>query len=185
MPSPSAGLATTLTALRGVVLIIGGLFALAYPLQALRLLVFIGGGILIVDGILNVAALRLSGPRDMTFWIGVVRSVLAVIAGLLVLCSPWLIPMISVSTLRIIVGVQAIIVGMLEICGLLLPKPKPMSAVWPTLVSGGAYALFGLALIVLPVDNAAFLTQVVAVLMIVFAISLLIGVWRKRAAAAA
>lgn len=182
MPSSAAGLATTFTAIRGVVLIIAGLFTLAYPLEALRLLIFVGGGILILDGILNMASLRLSGPRDLTFWVGVVRSVLAIVAGLLVLLSPWLTPMISLSTLRVIVGVQAICVGLLEICGLLLPRPKAMSYVWPALISGGAYALFGLALIILPVGGAVIVAQGVAILMIVFAASLLVGVWRKRAA---
>lgn len=183
MASSTAGLATTFTALRGVVLIIAGLFTLAYPLEALRLLIFVGGGILILDGVLNMASLRLSGPRDLTFWVGVVRSIMAVVAGLLVLLSPWLTPMISVSTLRVIVGVQAIIVGLLEICGLLLPKPKAMSEVWPLLISGGAYALFGLALIILPVGGAIVVAQAVAILMIVFAASLLVGVWNRRAAA--
>lgn len=181
MAAGSVGLATTLTALRGVVLIVAGVFALIYPLQALRLLIFVGGGILILDGILNLASLRLSGPRDLTFWVGVVRSALAILAGLLVLLTPWLVPMIALTTLRVIVGVQAICVGLLEICGLLLPRPKPMAQVWPILISGGAYALFGLALIVLPVGGAVVVTQIVAVLMIVFAISVLVGVWRQRA----
>ena len=183
MASPSAGLATSLTALRGVILIVAGLFALVYPREALRLLIFVGGGILILDGVLNMASLKLSGPRDLTFWTGVVRSVLAILAGLLVLLSPWLVPMISVSTLRIIVGVQAICVGMIEIFGLLLRQPKARAQVWPTLISGGAYALFGLCLIILPVGGAMVVAQIVAVLMVVFAISLLVGVWRQRATA--
>ena len=183
MPSQSAGLATTFTAIRGVVLIVAGFFTLVYPIEALRLLIFVGGGILILDGILNMASLRLSGPRDLTFWIGVMRSTLAIMAGLIVLLSPWLTPMVSLSTLRIIVGVQAICVGMIEICGLLLPRPKPVASVWPLLISGGAYALFGLALIILPVGGAIIVAQAVAILMIVFAVSLLVGVWRQRAAA--
>jgi uncharacterized membrane protein HdeD (DUF308 family) len=183
MAARSVGLATTLTALRGVVLIVAGVFALIYPREALRLLIFVGGGILILDGILNLASLKLSGPRDLTFWVVIARSVLAILGGLLILLTPWLVPMIALGTLRVIVGIQAICVGLLEICGLLLPRPKPMAQVWPILISGGAYALFGLALIVLPVGGATIVTQIVAVLMIVFAISLLVGVWRQRASA--
>lgn len=183
MALQSSGLATTLTALRGVVLIIAGLFTLAYPIEALRLLIFVGGGILVLDGVLNMASLRFSGPRDLAFWIGVVRSVLAILAGLMVLLSPWLAPLIPLSALRIIVGVQAIIVGIIEICGLVLPRPKPRGQIWPMLISGGAYALFGLLLIILPVGGAVIVAQAAAVLMIVFAISLLVGVWRQRATA--
>jgi uncharacterized membrane protein HdeD (DUF308 family) len=183
MATQSAGLATTLTALRAVVLITAGFFTLVYPLEALRLLILVGGGILVLDGILNMASLRRDGPRDLTFWIGVVRSVLAILAGLLVVFSPWLLPMISLATLRILVGVQAIGVGLIELSGLFLPRPKPMAAAWPILISGGAYALFGLALVILPVGWALVVAQLVAVLMIIFAISLLVGVWRQRAAA--
>ena len=181
MATSSDGLATTLTALRGVVLIIAGLFTLVYPIEALRLLSFVGGGLLLLDGILNLAALRLNGPRDLTFWVGVLRSGLAIVAGLLVLLSPWLAPMLSLGVLRILVGVQAIGVGIIEICSLLLPQPKPGTRIWPVLISGGAYALFGLALIVLPVGGAVIVAQIVAVLMIAFAVSLLIGVWHQRA----
>jgi uncharacterized membrane protein HdeD (DUF308 family) len=180
MASQSAGLATTFTAIRGVIMIIAGLFTLAYPIEALRLLVFVGGGILIADGVLNLASLRFSGPRDLTFWLGVARSVLAVVAGLIVLLSPWLTSMAPLSILRVIVGVLAICVGMIEICGLLLPKPKSMSHVWPMLISGAAYALFGLALIVLPVEGAVVLARIVAILMIAFAGSLLVRAWHQR-----
>ncbi|HEY4201906.1 MAG TPA: DUF308 domain-containing protein [Devosiaceae bacterium] len=178
----SARRSTALTALRGVIMIIAGLFALADPTGALRFLVFVGGGVLLIDGILNIAALRFDGPRDTAFWIGVIRGVFAILAGLAVLLSPWLTEILSLNFLRYFVGLQATGVGLIEILGLVVPKPQPGSQIWPALVSGGAYALFGLALILMPLSGATTLVSIVAVLMIVYACSLFVRVWRQRTA---
>lgn len=180
--SQSSGLASALTALRGVIMIIAGGFTLAYPTEALRFLIFVGGGVLLVDGLLNLAALSF-GARDTAFWIGVTRSVFAILAGLAVLLSPWLAPMLSLTFLRFFVGWQALGVGLIEVLGLVVPKPKAASEVWPVLVSAGAYGLFGLALILMPLSGAVAVAQVVAILMIVFACSLFIRVWHQRAMA--
>lgn len=180
MTSQSAGLTPTLIALRGVILIIAGLFAFAYPLMAVRFLVFVGGGILLVDGVLNLATLKWSPPRDLAFWVGVVRSALAVLAGLMLVLSPWLLTFMSIETIRTFIGVQAIGIGILEICGLLLPYPKAGDQILPVLISGGTYALLGLALILLPAGSAVVVTQIGAVLVIVFALSLLFDVWKRR-----
>lgn len=179
--SQSAGLTSALTALRGVIMIIAGAFTLAYPTEALRFLIFVGGGVLLVDGLLNLATLNFAGPRDTGFWIGVVRSAFAILAGLAVLLSPWLTPPLSLTFLRYFVGLQALGVGIIEVLGLVIPRRRPMNQVWPALISGGAYALFGLGLLLMPLNGATFLAQMVAVLMIVFAISLFIRARRQRA----
>jgi Uncharacterized conserved protein len=176
-------LESALTALRGVVLLIAGAFTLAYPAEALRFLVFVGGGLLLVDGVLNLATIRFDQPRDMSFWVGVIRSGLAILAGLAVLLSPWLASILSVPFLLYFVGVQAIAVGIIEIVELVVPERKPFSHVWPALISGGTYALFGLALILLPLSGAIALARLVAVLAIVFALSLFFRVWSQRAKA--
>lgn len=178
-------LASALTALRGVVLLIAGAFTLAYPAEALRFLVFVGGGLLLVDGLLNLATVRFDQPRDTRFWVGAIRSAFAILAGLAVLLSPWLIPILSVQFLLYFVGLQAIAAGIIEMVELVVPQRKPMNQVWPALVSGGAYALFGLALILLPLSSATVLAQLVAVLMIVFALSLFFRVWSQRSRAGA
>lgn len=176
-------LAAALTALRGVILMIAGIFTLAYPAEAVRFLVFVGGGVLLIDGILNFAAIDFEGQRDTRFWVVAARSLFAVLAGLAVLLSPWLIPMVGLTFLIWFVGLQAVAVGIIEIIEAFMPHRKADGSVWPALISGGAYALFGLALLVLPLSSATVLAQVVAVLMIVFAVSLFVRVWRQRARA--
>lgn len=176
-------LAAALTALRGVVLMIAGVFTLAYPTEAIRFLVFVGGGVLLVDGILNFAAIDFDGQRDTRFWVVAARSAFAILAGLAVLLSPWLIPVLGLTFLIYFVGLQAVAVGIIEVVDVFVPSRQAGVPIWPALVSGGAYALFGLALLLLPLSSATIVAQLVAVLMIVFAISLFIRVWRQRAKA--
>lgn len=174
----STGLAGMLTALRGVMMFVAGLFALIYPVQALRLLVFVGGGILLVDGILNLAATNLQAPRDALFWVRIARCILAMLAGLAVLLSPWLSGLLSRGFLIYFVGIQAVLVGVVEAYTALMPGQAGKRSLWMTLASGGLYALFGLALIFLSLGSATFLTQIVGVLMLVYGAILMSRLWR-------
>ena len=186
MAEKITALGTTLTALRGIVMIVAGVFAIAYPGEAIRFVVLVGGGILLLDGVLNLASLDFRGNRDFPFWTGLLRSVSAIAAGLLIVFSPWLIGLMSVEVLRWLIGVQAIVVGLIEMVTPMLARRKPAPAagtdrtLWGYIASGGAYALFGLAIIVFPPNAAALLARIVAVLMIVYAISLFVRSWRQR-----
>jgi uncharacterized membrane protein HdeD (DUF308 family) len=180
MAEKTTNLATTLTALRGIVMIVAGGFAIASPAEAVRFVVLVGGGILLVDGILNLASLN-TGRRDFPFWIGLLRSVSAIAAGLLIVFSPWLLSIMTVDVLRWLIGLQAIVVGAIEMLTPVLASGRRSDrSLWGYVVSGGAYALFGLAIIVVPLSAAALLARVVAVLMIVYAISLFVRSWRQR-----
>ncbi|WP_332713500.1 DUF308 domain-containing protein [Pelagibacterium mangrovi] len=184
MAEKTTNLATTLTALRGIVMIVAGGFAIASPTDAVRFVVLVGGGILLIDGILNLASLN-TGGRDFPFWIGLLRSVSAIAAGLLIVFSPWLLSIMTIDVLRWLIGLQAIAVGVIEMLSPVLARgtsaPRRSDrSLWGYVVSGGAYALFGLAIIVVPLSAAALLARVVAVLMIVYAISLFVRSWRQR-----
>jgi uncharacterized membrane protein HdeD (DUF308 family) len=87
----------------------------------------------------------------------------------------------TVDVLRWLIGLQAIVVGAIEMLTPVLASGRRSDrSLWGYVVSGGAYALFGLAIIVVPLSAAALLARVVAVLMIVYAISLFVRSWRQR-----
>lgn len=174
-------LTIALVALRGMIMVIAGLAALIYPIEALRFLVFVGGGLLLVDGVLNLTGLNLAGPRDALFWVGVLRSAFAILAGLAVLLSPVLAPVLSMSFLIWFVGLQAIAVGVIEVFELLRPGPKAKGSIAATLISGAVYALFGLVLLMLPVIGPELVARIIGVLMLAFGASLFIQVWRQGA----
>lgn len=181
-------LSTALTALRGVVMIVAGLFALAYPGEAVRFAILVGGGILLLDGILNLAALNGGQGRGVHFWSGLLRSMSAILAGLMIIFSAWLLSLLSVELLRWLIGLQAIVVGAVEALTPLLtraaPRPAPAPSAWGYATSGGAYALFGLAVLLVPPAAAVMLARIVAALMIVHAVSLLVRSWRGRSLSA-
>lgn len=174
-------LTIALVALRGVILIIAGLVALIYPIPALRFLVMVGGGLLLVDGVLNLTGLNFRGPRDALFWVGVARTTFAILAGLAVLFSSFLAPIFSLGFLIWFVGLQAIAIGIIEVFELLRPGPKPKGTIWATLISGATYALFGVVLLFLPAIGPELVARIIGVLMLAFGASLFARVWKQRA----
>ncbi|MHB2267081.1 DUF308 domain-containing protein [Aliihoeflea sp. PC F10.4] len=183
MSRANTALNASIKALRGIVMIVAGFFVITYPVEAVRFVLLAGGGLLVLDGILNLTSLNFWGHRDLEYWIGLVRSLLAIATGLMIIFAPWLGSILSMDVLRWLIGGQAILVGVAEMATLLV-RPK-ISAIetpaWTTVISGGTYALFGLLLIFMPADIAAILARIVGVLMVVFAISLFVETWSLRA----
>src|SRR5690349_17098422 len=106
--------AATMALLKGLIILIVGVFALFWPMAALTAIVVVGGSLMIVDGLLSLASQNYSAGRDWPFWMALVRGVVAVVAGLLVLFSPYLVTVIAVGALAMICGIGAIIVGLIE-----------------------------------------------------------------------
>jgi uncharacterized membrane protein HdeD (DUF308 family) len=77
----------TLTALRGVLIAAAALIAFFYPSQAVQLLVLVGGGLLLVDGILGLVTLDRTPPRTNGQTLGLVRNLLSIAAGAIVIAS--------------------------------------------------------------------------------------------------
>jgi uncharacterized membrane protein HdeD (DUF308 family) len=171
--------AATLTALRGLLMIAAAIVAFLFPEQAVTFLVLAGGGLLLVDGILGIATLTYSGPKTVTFWFGVVRNVLAIIAGLLVLSGSVLLTIFTMGFLAGLVGLVAILVGVMEILSTLVDRERHPK-LWPSMLGGGLYILFGLALIFIPLSSAVTLVRVITVLLVLYALSLFVRAWRLR-----
>ncbi len=178
--SQPQGLATVMTALRGLLMGAIGIFALLAPERALQLLVFVGGGVLVLDGILDLAAMQFRAPRTRMFWLSMIRNLLSILAGLIVLFSPVLIPLLTVGFVIYFVGLQAIFSGVITIFTVFAQRDKYPS-IWQPLFSGCLYIAFGLVLLMMPLSSAIVLTQVVALLMILYAISLFVQAFRRRA----
>src|SRR6218665_857966 len=68
--------------LRSAIMVIGGVLGLFWSEGALATLAIIGGAIMVIDGGLGLWRLAF-GERSGQFWPAVVRSALAVLAGLL------------------------------------------------------------------------------------------------------
>jgi uncharacterized membrane protein HdeD (DUF308 family) len=91
MAASSKRWAVTFSLLRGALLLIGGLVAVFLPDYALKVVVVVGGTVLLVDGVLGALASQHYGiEASWPFWLSLVRGGLAALAGILLLLSPFL-----------------------------------------------------------------------------------------------
>ena len=163
--------------LRALVMLLAGLYAVIWPGTALFVLVMVGAAVLIVDGVLGVWALTFGGAKTGNFWFDVVRNVLAIVVGVLVLLSPVLSKLLTVWFFVYLVALQAIIVGVMEIM-IAIRERAHYAKIWPIVLSGVLYVLFGVVLLFEPLMGAIFFTVFAGVTMILFSIGLFALAWR-------
>jgi len=163
--------------LRALVMLLAGLYAVIWPGTALFVLVMVGAAVLIVDGVLGVWALTFGGAKTGNFWFDVVRNVLAIVVGVLVLLSPVLSTLLTVWFFVYLVAIQAIIVGVMEIM-IAIRERAHYAKIWPIVLSGVLYVLFGVVLLFEPLMGAIFFTVFAGVTMILFSIGLFALAWR-------
>jgi uncharacterized membrane protein HdeD (DUF308 family) len=162
---------------RALLMLLAGLYAVIWPAQALFILVWAGAILLVVDGALGLWALTFGGAKTGNYWFDVIRNVLAIITGVLILLSPILGALITVWFVVYLLAFQAILVGVMEIV-IVLRERALYSKIWPVLVSGILYVLFGISLLFAPLMGAILLTVLGGVLMILFSVALGALAWR-------
>ena len=163
--------------LRGLLMLLAGLYAVIWPGSALFVLVTVGAALLLIDGVLGLWALTFGGAKTGNFWFDVIRNVLAIITGVLILLSPVLGTLVTVWFFVYLVAFQAIIVGVMEIV-LAVRERALLGKIWPIVLSGVTYLLFGIALLFAPLMSAIFLVIFAGVMMIFFSFGLFALAWR-------
>ena len=159
--------------LRALVMLLAGLYAVIFPGLALTFLVVLGGAILLVDGALGLWSLTFGGAKTGNYWFDVVRNVLAILCGVIILLST----LFTVWFVIYLIAIQAIVVGLMEIW-IAVRERALMGKIWPVLLSGILYVLFGIALAFAPVMSAIFLVVLAGVMMILFSVGLFVLAWR-------
>lgn len=176
MAASSKRWAVTFSLLRGALLLIGGILALSLPDYALKVVVVVGGTVLLVDGVLGALASQNYGiEASWPFWLSLVRGTLAALAGLLLLASPLLAPMLSAELLSLLIGLGALAVGLTEIV-ILVRFRKEFPPVWTSVAGAVIYIVLGALLIALPLAGALLLMQVGGGLVALFG---LVQIWRS------
>lgn len=170
--------------LRGLLMVLAGLYAVIFPLPALALLVTVGAILLIIDGALGLWGLTFGGAKTGNYWFDVVRNALALILGVLILLSPLMATILTATFLIYLFAFQAIIVGVMEIW-VIIRERDSYARIWPVLLSGALYVVFGIALLFAPLIGAFVMVIVGGVLAILFGIGLLAMAWRLHQASKA
>lgn len=168
-----------ITALRGLLMLAAGLYAVFFPREALTILVIAGGILLVVDGVLGLwSATFGNGPAG---GFNLLRNVLSIVVGVLILLSPLLATILTAAILIYLVAIQAIIVGAMVIW-MTVRQRQEFGRVWPVLLAGVLYVAFGVALVFWPAIGAQFFVVLAGVMMILLAIGLFVLAWRVHKA---
>ena len=165
------------TALRGVLMLLAGLYAIIWPVDALTVLVLFGGVLLIVDGALGLWSLTFGGGKSGNYWFDVVANALSLILGILFFIQPLLSTVLTLSFFGMLVGIVALVVGAMQIV-VVLRERESYARIWPVVLSGISYVLLGLVFVLFPLVSWAFWTIFGGVMLVVFSIGLFGWAWR-------
>ncbi|MFL6046499.1 MAG: HdeD family acid-resistance protein [Propionibacteriaceae bacterium] len=164
--------------IRGVLGILFGLIALFAPIATALVLAIVIGIYAIVDGVFDIVeAIRHRGSSSMVFRI--VLGVVSILFGIVVLIWPGM----SLGILVIMVGIWAIIIGVLQIVSSVGHRAVPNSG-WVWGIVGGALAiLFGVLVLVWPGTGLVTIIWIIGIWAIVWGIVLIVlGVQLRKAA---
>jgi uncharacterized membrane protein HdeD (DUF308 family) len=151
--------------LQGVLSIIFGILALAWPARTLLVLLLLFGWFVLLNGIVAiVSAIGAAASRRPWGW-RFAAGILGVLAGVIVL--RW--PGETAVTLLLFVGLWAIVVGLIQLIGAIADHDAIPSA-WLLALEGVISLLFGIAMVVWPVTGLLTLVLLVGIYAIVHGI---------------
>ena len=165
------------TGLRALLMLLFGIYCVIWPADALTTLVIVGAAVLLVAGVLGLWGLTFGGVKTPTYWWDVVRSGLAIVVGVLILISPLMSTLLTVTFLSILIGIEAIVFGVVAIY-FVYRERELYARIWPAVLQGVFSILFGIALIFFPLLSAIVGVIWLGLLMIVFAVGLGMFAWR-------
>ncbi|WP_417749635.1 HdeD family acid-resistance protein [Rosistilla oblonga] len=142
--------------LRGILLIILGLYALFNPGLTLLAWAFMIGCFLIADGILAIVA-GLAGWTESRGWT-ILRGVLALVAGGFAAGHPALIGTVAAVTVVLLIAAGSIFSGILEIVVAIRERKAIKGEGW-MILDGVFSILFGIVLAMAPLFSASLLIR--------------------------
>ncbi|WFB34901.1 DUF308 domain-containing protein [Kiritimatiellota bacterium B12222] len=164
--------------IRGIMLIIIGGYALSVPGVTLATYCTLLGIFLIIDGIMALI-FAVSHKMDSKKWI-LLRGALSLLLGIFMLAHPLFIGGLVAVTLVLLVAIQSIISGSLEIVVAIRDRKAIQGEGW-MMLSGAFSILFGIILFARPVVAAAVFIQVAGVFAILFGIAAIFASFRFKA----
>jgi uncharacterized membrane protein HdeD (DUF308 family) len=153
-----------LVLLRGICAIIFGLMAFTWPGITLMTLVLLYGAYALAEGILGLVAAF--GRRTSTpAWWYALSGVLGILAGLFT----FLWPGITAVVLLTIIGIWAIIRGIMEIVAAVQLR-KVIKHEWALMLGGALSVIFGILLLARPLAGAVAMVWLIGIYAIIFGI---------------
>lgn len=163
-------------ALRGLVAILFGILAFAWPGITLFVLVIFFGAYLLVDGIFAIVAAVRAAGEEARWWLLLIEGILGVVAGLVAFFWPGL----TALALLYLVAAWAIVTGIMEIVGAIRLRQEIVGE-WALILSGVLSFIFGVLLVVIPARAGLLsLTWLIGIYAIAFGVIMLVLAFRVR-----
>ncbi len=170
-----------LSFLRGIVMILLGLFAIVAPKQALLVIVLVIGVYLLIDGVITaVAAFRGRGGSSRMAVLG--RGALSIIGGLLVLLLPFVFPEAAPAIWAYMLGIVALIAGILDLITVGRAR-REIDTKGTMIINGLLLMLLGILLLLLPTLIANDSMFVVGLTIVALGVVSLVAAYLQRRAA--
>lgn len=151
--------------INGVIAILLGIFLLFFDKDQIQvLMIYIGIGILVVGAILLFTAIRnikINKHASMLLW----ESILTLVIGLIMV----LFPTFSLKFFLIIIGVWAVIIGIVQLAILVHIKEK-LKSKNVLLINGLLTIVLGVLLFFDPITTAGFLLKILGAFAVIFGI---------------
>lgn len=158
-------------------MLVAGLYAVIWPTEALTILVLAGGILLAIDGVLGLWSLTFGGGKSGNYWFDVVSNVLSLILGVVILLSPLLATIFTVTLMASLVGIIALVVGIMQIV-VITREREHYARIWPVVLSGVSYVLLGLVFLFFPLLSASIGVIFGGVVLIMLSFGLFGWAWR-------
>jgi uncharacterized membrane protein HdeD (DUF308 family) len=156
-------------ALRGVIGILFGIAALAWPGLTFSVLVLLFGAYAFVDGIFAVIASALGDTRGRRWWAVLVEGLIGIGVGLVTFTRPHI---TALALLWLIAG-WAIATGVFEIMAAIRLR-KEIKGEWLLGLAGVLSLLFGIAIAAQPAAGSLAIAWIIGVYAIAFGITLIV-----------
>lgn len=165
------------TGLRGLFMLLAGIYAIIWPTDALTVMVLALGIMLIIEGVFGLWNLTFGGGTSPNYWLNIVGHVLSLIIGIMILVLPILATVMVASFGSSLFGLGALFFGLFQIVTVWRERDLYVR-IWPVVLSGIAYVLLGLVMVFFPLLAASAGMIVGGILLVFLAIGLLGFAWQ-------
>ncbi len=166
-----------LLALRGLVLVLLGLYMLLQPGLSLLAFTVVLGVFLIADGVIAIVA-GIAGRSESRGWT-IARGLLMVLVGAAIVWHPLLFGTVAGVTLVVFIAVASIVGGVMEIVVAIREREAIQGEGW-MIFSGALSVLFGIVLIVAPLVSLALLISLSGVAAVIFGAVVIYSAFKLR-----
>ena len=161
--------------LRGLLAIAFGVLAFVAPVWGVAILVALFGAWALIDGVTNIWTGIRTRNADRNWWLAILEGLVSVAVGLIAFALPGF----AAEVLVLLIGVWAIVTGVFQIWAAIRLRDRIRGEFWLGL-AGVASILFGVILLVFPVQGALALVWLIGSGAIAIGVLLTILGWRLR-----